>query len=40
METKDSRFLGGIHYKYCCDRSNLMGKELGDLIVAKVNMKK
>ncbi len=40
IETKDSRFFGGIHYKYCCDRSNLMGTELGDLIVARVKMKK
>jgi hypothetical protein len=39
-ETKDSRFFGGIHYKYCCERSNLMGRELGDLIVSRVKMKK
>jgi len=39
-ETKDSRFFGGIHYRYCCDRSNLMGRELGDLVVNRVKMKK
>jgi len=40
METRDSRFFGGIHYKYCCDRSHVMGRELGDLIVSRVKMKK
>ncbi len=40
METKDSRFFGGIHYEYCCERSNTMGRELGDLIVDRVKMKK
>jgi hypothetical protein len=40
LETKDSRFFGGIHYKYCCDRSNLMGRELGGLIVNRVKMTK
>ena len=40
LETKISRFYGGIHYKYCCDRSNLMGKELGDLISTRLKMKK
>src|SRR5579863_167437 len=39
-ETKDSRFFGGIHYRYCCDRSNVMGRELGDLVVRRVKMKK
>ena len=40
IETKDSRFFGGIHYKYCCDRSTIMGRQLGDLIVNRVKMKK
>ena len=40
LETKDSRFFGGIHYKYCCDRSTVMGRELGDLVVDRVKMKK
>ena len=40
METRDSRFFGGIHYKYCCDRSHLMGRELGDLITGRVKMNK
>ena len=40
IETMDSRFYGGIHYKYCCDRSNLMGKELGDLITKRLQLKK
>ena len=40
LETKISRFYGGIHYKYCCERSNEMGKEVGDLIVSRLKMKK
>jgi hypothetical protein len=40
LETKDSRFFGGIHYKYCCDRSTVMGGKLGDLVVDRVKMKK
>jgi hypothetical protein len=40
LETMASRFYGGIHYKYCCDRSNLMGRELGDLVVDRLKMKK
>jgi hypothetical protein len=40
LETKDSRFFGGIHYKYCCDRSTVMGRKLGDLVVDRVKMKK
>lgn len=38
-ETKRSRFYGGIHYLYCCERSNEMGKQVGDLIVARLKMK-
>jgi hypothetical protein len=40
LETRDSRFYGGIHYKYCCDRSNLMGRQLGELITKRLQMKK
>jgi hypothetical protein len=40
LETKDSRFYGGIHYKYCCERSNLMGRQLGAFIVRQLHMKK
>jgi len=39
-ETQISRFYGGIHYRYCCLISNKMGKEVGDLVVAKLKMKK
>ena len=39
-ETKISRFYGGIHYKYCTDLSNVMGKEIGDLVVKRLKMKK
>jgi len=38
-ETKISRFYGGIHYKYCTDLSNVMGKSIGDLVVQRVKMK-
>jgi hypothetical protein len=40
LETRVSRFYGGIHYNYCCDRSNTMGTQLGQLIVARLKMKK
>ena len=40
LETRDSRFYGGIHYKYCCDRSNLMGKDLGDFITKQLGTTK
>jgi hypothetical protein len=39
LETKISRFYGGIHYRYCCERSYVMGKDVGDLIVEKIHMK-
>jgi hypothetical protein len=39
-ETWRSRFYGGIHFKYSCERSNLMGTEVGDLIVTRLKMKK
>jgi hypothetical protein len=40
LETKKSRSYGGIHYFYCCDRSYVMGKMVGDLIVDRLKMKK
>ncbi|HEY4875632.1 MAG TPA: vanadium-dependent haloperoxidase, partial [Puia sp.] len=40
IETMHSRFYGGIHYKYCCERSNIMGKGVGDLVVDRIKMKK
>jgi hypothetical protein len=40
LETMYSRFFGGIHYYYCCIRSNKMGIGVGDLVVDKLKMKK
>jgi PAP2 superfamily len=40
LETAKSRFYGGIHYEYCCQRSTVMGQELGQLIVDRLKMKK
>jgi len=40
IETMHSRFYGGIHYNYCCERSNKMGMNVGDLIVDRLKMKK
>ncbi|HTS43584.1 MAG TPA: vanadium-dependent haloperoxidase [Puia sp.] len=40
FETRRSRFYGGIHYEYCCERSTEMGTKLGDLIVNRLKMKK
>ncbi len=39
QETMNSRFYGGIHYHYCCTRSNTMGTQLGALIVDRLKMK-
>lgn len=39
-ETKISRFYGGIHYKYCTEISHEMGKDIGELIVKRLKMKK
>ncbi len=39
-ETKVSRFYGGIHYEYCTEISNNMGKDIGDLIVKRIKMKR
>jgi hypothetical protein len=40
QETKMSRFYGGIHYHYCCELSNVMGREVGELVVKRLKMKK
>ncbi|HEY2350039.1 MAG TPA: vanadium-dependent haloperoxidase [Puia sp.] len=39
-ETYHSRFYGGIHYYYCCERSNKMGSEVGRFIADRLKMKK
>lgn len=39
-ETMHSRFYGGIHWNYCCQRSNVMGTQIGDLENKKLNMEK
>ena len=40
LETKDSRFYGGIHYHYSVIISHGMGKKIGEHIVEKLVMKK
>lgn len=40
LETMNSRFYGGIHFHYCCVRSNAMGKQIGEFIAGKLRMKK
>jgi len=40
LETMMSRFYGGIHYHYCCELSHTMGQKIGDLVVARLKMKK
>ncbi len=40
LETKDSRFYGGIHYQYSCIISHGMGKKIGVLVVDRLKMKK
>lgn len=40
LETKDSRFYGGIHYQYSCTVSYRMGKQIGELVVDRLKMKK
>ena len=40
LETMHSRFYGGIHYNYCCELSNTMGRQIGTLISEKVKTKK
>jgi hypothetical protein len=39
-ETMHSRFYGGIHYRYCTELSNTMGKKFGDLVVTRLKIKK
>jgi hypothetical protein len=39
-ETQKSRFYGGIHYNYSCERSNIMGTKVGDWVVERLKMKK
>jgi hypothetical protein len=39
-ENEKARFFGGIHYDYCCILSNMMGRNVGDLIVERLKMKK
>jgi hypothetical protein len=40
LETQKSRFYGGIHYNYCCERSTQMGEKVGALVVERLKMKK
>jgi hypothetical protein len=40
LETKDSRFYGGIHYHYSVIISHATGKKIGALIVERLKMKK
>ncbi len=35
-----ARFYGGIHYYYCCVRSNKMGRSVGDLVADRLKMKR
>jgi hypothetical protein len=37
-ETAHSRFYGGIHYKYSTEISQVMGTQVGDLVVDKLKM--
>jgi hypothetical protein len=40
IETAHSRFYGGIHYEYSCERSHEMGTEIGTLVADRLKMKK
>jgi hypothetical protein len=40
IETMHSRFYGGIHFNYCCTRSNVMGTQVGQLIASRLKMEK
>jgi hypothetical protein len=40
LETRKSRFYGGIHYNYSCERSTEMGTKVGSLVVERLKMKK
>lgn len=37
-ETMISRFYGGIHYHYCVELSNTMGRQIGELVVNRLKM--
>jgi hypothetical protein len=39
-ENKLARFYGGIHFNYCCELSNGMGRKVGALVVDRLKMKK
>ena len=39
-ETANSRFYGGIHYKYSTEVSHVMGVQIGQLVTDRVKMKK
>jgi hypothetical protein len=39
-ETADSRFYGGIHYRYSCDVSHVMGTDIGKLVADRLKFKK
>ncbi len=40
LETMNSRFLGGIHYRYSTVISNRMGIQIGQLVADRLRMKK
>ena len=40
LETMNSRFYGGIHYRYSTIVSNKMGVEIGKLVADRLKMKK
>jgi hypothetical protein len=39
MEASWSRLYGGIHYRSDLEQGNLVGKEIGEYIVGKLNMR-
>jgi hypothetical protein len=39
-ETANSRFFGGIHYKYSTEVSQVMGTQIGKLVADKIRIKK
>ena len=40
LEANISRIYGGIHYRFDCDNGNKRGKQLGEFIVQRLQMKK
>ncbi|HEY6901678.1 MAG TPA: vanadium-dependent haloperoxidase [Puia sp.] len=40
LETRKSRFYGGIHYDYCTILSQKMGAQIGELVTDRLKMKK